>query len=87
MVLFFEVNHTINKQQYMNQTISSPELAYLSPTTRERAIMLAQELIKTNQLTPPEAIRTAILQAKNWAVKSINRSVWKKLKQVDSEGL
>ncbi len=71
----------------MNQNISSPELAYLSPTTRERAIMLAQELINTNQLTPAEAIRTAILQAKNWAVKSINRSVWKKLKQVDSEGL
>lgn len=71
----------------MNQTISSPELAYLSPTTRERAIMLAQELITTHRLTPPEAIRTAILQAKNWSVKNINRSVWKKLKQVDSEGL
>lgn len=71
----------------MNQKISSPELAYLSPTTRERAIMLAQELISTNQLTPAEAIRTAILQAKNWAVKSINRNVWKTLKQVDSEGL
>lgn len=71
----------------MNQNISSPELAYLSPTTRERAIMLAQELINTNQLTPTEAIRTAILQAKDWAVKSINGNVWKKLKQVDSEGL
>lgn len=87
MVLFFKTNRAINKQQYMNQKISSPELAYLSPTTRERAIMLAQELINTNQLTPAEAIRTAILQAKDWAVKSIDRSVWKKLKQVDSEGL
>ncbi len=71
----------------MNQNINSPELAYLSPTTRERAIMLAQELINSSNLTPTDAIRTAILQAKDWAVKSVNRNVWKKLKQVDSEGL
>jgi hypothetical protein len=71
----------------MKQNLNSPELAYLSPTTRERAILLAQELIVTDQLTPAEAIRLAILQAKNWAVKNVNRRVWKRLKQLDKESL
>ena len=71
----------------MKQHISSPELAYLSPTTRERAIMLAQELISSNKLAPTDAIRTAILQAKNWAVKNVNRNVWHKLKELDGEEL
>lgn len=71
----------------MKQYLNSPELAYLSPTTRERAILLAQELIVTDQLTPAEAIRLAILQAKNWAVKNVNRRVWKRLKQSEKEVL
>ena len=65
----------------------TPELAYLSPTTRERAIMLAQQLIHSQQLAPAEAIRLAILQAKDWAVKSVNRAVWKRLKSVEQEML
>lgn len=69
----------------MNQYLNSPELAYLSPTTRERAIMLAQQLINSKQLPPAQAIRLAILQAKDWAVKSIDRTVWKRLKSVDRE--
>jgi hypothetical protein len=69
----------------MKQFLNSPELAYLSPTTRERAIMLAQQLINSKQLPPREAIRLAILQAKDWAVKSVNRAVWKRLKSVDKE--
>ena len=69
----------------MNQYLNSPELAYLSPTTRERAIMLAQQLIHSKQLSPSEAIRLAILQAKDWAVKSVNRTVWKRLKSADKE--
>lgn len=64
-----------------------PELAYLTPTTREKAILLAQHLISTKNYTPADAIRLAILQAKNWAVKSINRNVWKRLKQTDKEVL
>lgn len=47
--------------------------------------MLAQELIHSKQLAPAEAIRLAILQAKDWAVKSVNRTVWKRLKSVDNE--
>lgn len=69
----------------MNKHLNSPELAYLSPTTRERAIMLAQQLVHSNQLAPAEAIRLAIVQAKDWAAKSINRTVWKRLKQIDNE--
>ncbi len=69
----------------MDQKINCPELAYLSPTTRERAIMLAQELIDSKKLAPAAAIKTAILQAKNWAVKSVNMKVWKRLKQTDQE--
>lgn len=69
----------------MDQKIKSPELAYLSPTTRERAIMLAQDLINSKKLAPAEAIKTAILQAKNWAVKNVNMKVWKRLKQTDRE--
>lgn len=64
-----------------------PELAYLSPTTREKAILLAQQLINSQNYAPADAIRLAILQAKNWAVKSINRNVWKRLKQSDQEVL
>lgn len=69
----------------MKHYLNSPELAYLSPTTREQAIILAQELMETNQLTPSEAIRLAILQAKNWAVKNVNRAVWKRLRQVEKD--
>lgn len=69
----------------MKQFPHTPELAYLSPTTRERAIMLAQQLIHSKQLAPADAIRLAILQAKDWAVKSVNRAVWKRLKSVDKE--
>ncbi|WP_229253940.1 hypothetical protein [Dyadobacter sp. NIV53] len=62
-----------------------PELMYLSPTTREKAISIAQELLKTNKISPREAISKAILIAKNWAVKNVNRSVWKQLKSIDKE--
>lgn len=71
----------------MKQFTHYPELAYLSPTTRERAIMLAQQLIHSEQLAPADAIRLAILQAKDWAVKNINLAVWKRLKSVDKEAL
>ena len=47
--------------------------------------MLAQQLIHSKQLAPADAIRLAILQAKDWAVKSVNRAVWKRLKSVDKE--
>lgn len=69
----------------MNKNLNSPELAYLSPTTREQAIILAQEMMATHQLSASEAIRLAILQAKNWAVKNVNRTVWKRLKLVEKE--
>jgi len=86
LVLFFNEIQRINTSQYyMNQYLNSPELAYLTPTTRERAIMLAQQLINSQQLSPSEAIRLAILQAKDWAVKSVNRTVWKRLKSADNE--
>ena len=62
-----------------------PELMYLSPTTREKAVSIAQELLKTNNISPREAISKAILIAKNWAVKNVNRSVWKQLKSIDKE--
>lgn len=61
------------------------ELMYLSPTTREKAMLIAQELIRTNQVSPGEAISKAVLIAKNWAVKNINRRVWKKLKSIEKE--
>jgi uncharacterized protein YdaT len=69
----------------MKTYINSPELAYLSPTTRERAILIAQQLISSSQVAPADAIKLAILQAKNWAVKNVNRNVWKRLKQSDKE--
>ncbi len=69
----------------MNKILNSPELAYLSPTTREQAIILAQEIMDTQKLSATEAIRLAILQAKNWAVKNVNRAVWKRLRLVEKE--
>ena len=71
----------------MNFNIHSPELAYLSPTTRERAIVIAQQMILNHRLSPKEAITEAIAMAKNWAVKSVNRRVWKRLKKADREAL
>jgi len=62
-----------------------PELRYLSPTTREKAMTIAQDLLKTSNISPKDAISKAVLIAKNWAVKSINRNVWKKLKSIDQE--
>lgn len=64
-----------------------PELRYLSPTTREKAMIIAQDLIKTSNISPKDAISKAVLIAKNWAVKNVNRSVWKKLKTIDNEAL
>lgn len=58
----------------MEKLASSPEFMYLSPTTRERALQLADELIKQG-ISTREAISQAILSAKNWAVKNINRKV------------
>ncbi len=69
----------------MDARMALPELMYLSPTTREKAISIAQELLKTNKISPREAISKAILIAKNWAVKNVNRSVWKQLKSIDKE--
>ncbi|GAB2772362.1 hypothetical protein GCM10027275_14050 [Rhabdobacter roseus] len=71
----------------MNFNIHSPELAYLSPTTRERAIVIAQQMILHQRVSPKEAIREAINVAKNWAVKSVNRQVWKRLKKADREAI
>ena len=62
-----------------------PEFKYLSPTTREKAMTIAQDLLKTTNISPKEAISKAVLMAKDWAVKSINRNVWKKLKSIDKE--
>ena len=64
-----------------------PELRYLSPTTREKAMIIAQDLIKSSNISPKDAISKAVLIAKNWAVKNVNRSVWKKLKTIDNEAL
>ena len=69
----------------MDARLALPELMYLSPTTREKAVSIAQELLKTNNISPREAISKAILIAKNWAVKNVNRSVWKQLKSIDKE--
>ena len=69
----------------MDARMALPELMYLSPTTREKAVSIAQELLKANNISPREAISKAILIAKNWAVKNVNRSVWKQLKSIDKE--
>ncbi|MCE7039465.1 hypothetical protein [Dyadobacter sp. CY312] len=67
----------------MDARIALPELMYLSPTTREKAVSIAQELLRTKNMSPREAVSKAILIAKNWAVKNVNRRVWKKLKSID----
>ena len=69
----------------MDARMALPELMYLSPTTREKAVSIAQELLRKNNISPREAISKAILIAKNWAVKNVNRSVWKQLKSIDKE--
>jgi hypothetical protein len=46
---------------------------------------IAQDLLRTSNLSPKEAVSKAILIAKNWAVKNINRNVWKKLKSIEQE--
>ncbi len=61
----------------------SQELMYLSPTTREKAIAIAQELLRAGNISPTDAISEAILKAKNWAIKNVNYKVWKKLKSSD----
>jgi uncharacterized protein YdaT len=65
----------------MENLSSIPELAYLSPTTREKAILLAADLIRQGMSTK-DAVATAIANAKNWAVKNVNRRVWKRLKNM-----
>lgn len=67
----------------MEAKLALPELMYLSPTTREKAVAIAQELLKTNNISPREAVSKAILIARNWAVKNVNRRVWKKLKSIE----
>ncbi len=67
----------------MENLTSFPELAYLTPTTRERALMLAGELIRQG-ISTKDAVSQAILSAKNWAVKSVNRTVWKRLKKMEA---
>jgi hypothetical protein len=67
----------------MDAKLALPELMYLSPTTREKALSIAQELLKTNNISPREAVSKAILIARNWAVKNVNRRVWKKLKSIE----
>ncbi|TLV03139.1 hypothetical protein [Dyadobacter luticola] len=69
----------------MDARIALPELMYLSPTTREKAVMIAQELLRSDNISPRDAVAKAILIAKNWAVKNVNRSVWKKLKSIEKE--
>lgn len=63
----------------MKSVVNSPELAYLSPTTRERAIMIAQDLLSKKNIPYQKAIATAIEMAKSWATRNLNRKVWKKL--------
>jgi hypothetical protein len=58
---------------------------YLSPTTREKAVIIAQDLIRSNKISPRDAVKKAVLIAKDWAVKNVNRSVWKKLKSFEKE--
>jgi ABC-type Fe3+-citrate transport system substrate-binding protein len=72
---------------FMDAMMTLPELRYLSPTTREKAMIIAQDLIKTSNISPKDAVSKAILIAKNWAVKNVNRSVWKKLKSIDNEAI
>ncbi|QRR04015.1 hypothetical protein HWI92_02755 [Dyadobacter sandarakinus] len=60
---------------------------YLSPTTREKAVTIAQELLRADNISPREAVSKAILIAKNWAVTKVNRRVWKKLKANDGEAI
>jgi len=74
-----------NKSTFMDNMMTLPEFKYLSPTTREKAMTIAQDLLKTTNISPKEAISKAVLMAKDWAVKSINRNVWKKLKSIDKE--
>jgi hypothetical protein len=69
----------------MDNIFSLPELMYLSPTTREKAVIIAQDLIRSNNVSPRDAVKKAILIAKNWAVKNVNRRVWKKLKSFEKE--
>ncbi len=69
----------------METLASCSELYYLSPTTREKALSIARELMKAGDISPREALNKAILSARNWAVKNINRSVWKTLKKVEPE--
>jgi len=69
----------------MDARLALPELMYLTPTTREKAVIIAQELLKTSKMSPRDAVSKAILIAKNWAVKNVNRSVWKKLKSIDND--
>ncbi len=66
----------------MENLTALPELRYLSPTTRERALILANELIRQG-ISTKDAVSQAILSAKNWAVKSVNRTVWKRLKKME----
>lgn len=63
----------------MNALKNSPELAYLSPTTREHAIMIAQDLLSQKKISYKEALATAIELARSWATRNLNRKVWKKL--------
>lgn len=65
----------------MENLTSYPELAYLSPTTPEKAIMLANDLIKQGVSTK-DAVSHAILSAKNWAVRNVSISAWKRLKKM-----
>ncbi|HEV7379015.1 MAG TPA: hypothetical protein VGN64_04430 [Dyadobacter sp.] len=67
----------------MDAKLALPELMYLSPTTREKAVAIAQELLRTDNISPREAVSKAILIARNWAVKNVNRRVWKKLKSIE----
>jgi hypothetical protein len=69
----------------MDARIALPELMYLSPTTREKAVSIAQELLRSQNMSPRDAVKKAILIAKNWAVKNVNRRVWKKLKSIEKE--
>lgn len=76
----FFIRQPLNWNTMENLT-SLPELRYLTPTTRERAIILANELIRQG-ISTKEAVSQAILSAKNWAVKNVNRPVWKRLKKM-----
>lgn len=69
----------------MDSLLSLPELMYLSPTTREKAVIIAQDLLRSSKISPREAVSKAVLIARNWAVKNIDRRVWKKLKSFEQE--